>query len=136
MRKEKGKRHLKRLAIFFLCSIALPFLTVNSHHDCGYDECIHLFYKGKLGDCVESSIDLICFAIATFTFFWAIGSLIIFSKSKNAISPFIIMILVILFAVFLALIDPSKWIFVISLLPSLILITIAVHIDSKTAKTE
>lgn len=126
----------KILAIVLFCSMILPMLALNSHHDCHYDECMYIFYNDKVGVCVENAIDTACFAIAVGIWFLVYGGLFICSKNKNAISPFIIIGLVIAFVVFLAFIDPAKWIFVISLLPSFSVMIIAAYIDGKKAKTE
>lgn len=122
--------------ILFFCSMVLPMLTLKSHHNCHYDECMCVFYNDKVGVCVEKAIDTACLAIAIIWFFLVHGVLLICSKNRNAISPFIIMELIIAFVVFLAFIDPAKWIFVISLLLSFSVLKIAAYIDDKKAKTE
>lgn len=126
----------KILAIALFLSMILPILALKSHHNCDYDECMRVFYNGKVGICVENAIDTACFTIAIGTWFLVYGGLLICSKSRNAISPFIIMGLVIVFVAFMAFIDPAKWIFVISLLPPFSIMIIAAYIDDKKANTE
>lgn len=125
---------MKILGIGLLISIFLPPLALNSHHDCRYDECMYVFYNGELGVCVENAIDTACIVIIVSIYFLVYGGLIICSKNKSTISPFIILGLVIVFAAFLAFIDPAKWLFVISLLPSFAIMIIAVSIDRKDKK--
>lgn len=122
---------MKILGVGLLISMILPMLALNSHHDCHHDKCMCVFYNGELGVCVENAIDTACTVIAVSIYFLVIGGLIICSKIKSTISPFIILGLVIVFAVFLAFIDPAKWLFVISLLPSFTIMIIAVSIDRK-----
>lgn len=122
---------MKILAIILFCSMILPMLALKSHHDCHYDDCMRVSYNDKVGVCVENAIDTACFVIAVGIWFLVYGGSLICSKNKNAISPFIIMGLVITFAIFLAFIDPAKWMFAISLLPSFSIMIIVAYIDRK-----
>lgn len=66
--------------------------------------------------------------------FIVLGSAFVWSKRINAVSPFVAMFLTELFAVFLAFIDPAKWLFAGSLLIPYILVTIAYNLDNKQKK--
>ena len=97
---------------------------------------MRIFYQGKLGICVESAIDTMCLAMAVGVCFIAYGSALVWSKQKNAVSPFVIMALIELFAVYLAFVDPSKWLFAVSMLIPFIIVTIARSIDDKREMEE
>lgn len=129
--KKKRDRVTKILAIALLVSMCLPILAVNIHHDCRYDECFRIFHNDKIGMCVEKVIDNTYSVIAIVWVFSVFGGLMILQKYKNALSPFVVMGLLIAFAVSGAFIDPAKWIFVIALLPSLAIAIIAVVVDNK-----
>ena len=62
------------------------------------------------------------------------GAAMILNKDKNALSPYIVAVLVIISAITLACMDPSKWEFALSLTPSFILLIIATYIDNKKQK--
>lgn len=134
----KGKRIDKMISILFLSSLFLPIIAYSNciHHDCSNDECMRIFYRGKLGICVESAIDAMCLAMAVGVWFIAYGSAIVWSKQKNAVSPFVIMSLIELLAVYLAFVDPSKWLFAASMLIPFIIVTIARSIDNKREMEE
>lgn len=122
------------LAIMMLISICLPYFFIDSGHDCRYDDCFRIYYNGKVGICVEKAINYLYNAIGVIWQFSIFGSLMVLDKQKNAISPFVILGLLLSLSVFGAFVDCSKWRFVLSLLPSLAIITIAVVIDSKEKK--
>lgn len=128
-----GSRIDKMIAILFFLSLFLPIIAYSNskHHDCLNDECMRIFYRGKLGMCVEHSIDTICLTMAVGVWFIAYGSALVWSKQKNAVSPFVIMALIELLAVYLAFVDPSKWLFAASMLIPFIIVTIARSIDDK-----
>lgn len=134
----KGKRIDKMISILFWSSLFLPIIAYSNceHHDCKNDECMRIFYQGKLGICVESAIDTMCLAMAVGVCFIAYGSALVWSKQKNAVSPFVIMALIELFAVYLAFVDPSKWLFAVSMLIPFIIVTIARSIDDKREMEE
>lgn len=119
------------LAIILFISLYLPIFAVNKHHDCLYDDCMKIFVDGKLGICVEKTIDNMCGVIGVGMWFSIVGGLMVISKNRNAISPYIITLLLIVFAVILAFLDPSKWLFVASLLPSFIFMVVIVVMDDK-----
>lgn len=96
-----------------------------------YDECLYILYDGKLGVCIEDAIDDMLLIIAILWFFVAIGYGIIKNNKKNAISPFVIIGLLIGQSAFAAFIDPAKLGFVIALSLSATLFTICAFIDSK-----
>ncbi len=130
----KGKQIDKIISILFLLSLFLPIIAYSNceHHDCMNDECMRIFYRGKLGICLESAIDTMCMAMAVGVWFIAYGSAFIWSKQKNAVSPFVIMALIEILAVYLAFMDPSKWLFAVSMLIPFVIVTIAEAIDYKT----
>lgn len=121
----------KMISILFLSSLFLPIIAYCEHHDCMNDECMRIFYRGKLGICVESAIDTICLAMAVGVWFISYGSAIVWSKQKNAVSPFVIMALIELLAVYLAFVDHSKWLFATSMLIPFVIVTIAGSIENK-----
>ena len=100
------------------------------------DECMRIFYRGKLGICVENAIDTMCLTMTIGVWFIAYGSTIVWSKQKNTVSPFVIMALIELLAVYLAFVDPSKWLFAISMLIPFVIVTIARSIDNKREMEE
>lgn len=134
----KGRRIDKMISILFLSSLFLPIIAYSfcNHHDCMNDECMRIFYRGKLGICVESAIDTMCLAMAVGVWFITYGSAIVWSKQKNAVSPLVVMALIELFAVYLAFVDPSKWLFAISMLIPFVIVTIARSIDDKREMEE
>lgn len=134
----KASRIDKMISILFLSSLFLPIIAYSNceHHDCMNDECMRIFYRGKVGICVESAIDTMCLAMAVGVWFIAYGSAIVWSKQKNAVSPFVIMALIELFAVYLAFVDPSKWLFAISMLIPFVIVAIAERIDNKREMEE
>ena len=134
----KTRRIDKMISILFLSSLFLPIIAYSNceFHDCMNDECMRIFYRGKLGICVESAIDTMCLAMAVGVWFIAYGSAIVWSKQKNAVSPFVIMALIELFAVYLAFVDPSKWLFAISMLIPFVIVAIAERIDNKREMEE
>lgn len=129
MRKDKL---LKVLAIALFISLLFPMFTIKSNHYCDYnEECLCIYYNGKVGDCVQTSIDGLYTGIMLIWYFAIIGGAVILNKQKNAISPFVIMGLLFGLAIWGTCIDPAKWKFVIALLPSLIIFVTAVAIDRK-----
>lgn len=139
MDEKKKEFWEKFLGITTFGSLFLPILAciITRHHDCRSDECMRIFYHGRLGDCVESMIDSICAGMA-FVGVWyiVIGGAIIWSNRMDSVSPFVAMFLTELFAVFLAFIDPAKWLFAGSLLIPYILVSIAWNLDNKRKKEE
>lgn len=139
--EEKKKRFWeKAFGIASFCSLFLPVIAwkITQHHDCRYsDECMRIFYHGRLGDCVEGMIDTLCAGMAFVgVWFIVIGGAIIWSNRMDSFSPFVAMFLTELFAVFLAFIDPSKWLFAGSLLIPFALTIIAWNLDNKQNKEE
>lgn len=127
----------KILSGILLATIFLPLIALSnckSHHNCYYDECMRVFNNGKYGICVEKGIDDICLTIAILWYPIILGSCMVFQIDKNAISPFVVMALFIAMSIGLSLVDPAKWMFVFSLLPSFVLYIIVVAIDSKNQK--
>lgn len=110
-------------------SCFLPCITFKSHHDCTYDDCYRVFYHGNVGLCVEYAIDKMFHVIVVLWWFAIMGGALILSKSKNAVSPFVFMSTLILFAVFGAVIDPAKWICTMSFIVSFILFIISSVFD-------
>lgn len=86
------------------------------HHNCRYDECMRIFSNDHLGVCVEKAMDDLCLVISVSVFFVVIGSSLVWSKIKNAVSPIVVMGLIVAISVFMARIDPAKWAVVFSLL--------------------
>lgn len=121
----------KIIGIAAFASLFIPFVALNKHHDCRYDECMMIFADGRLGFCIESTIDSICIGIAVVWFMVITGGAMVVSKDKNAVTPFVVALLFVVAAIALACIDPSKWEFVISLIFSFVLCAISVYIDSR-----
>lgn len=134
----KTRRIDNMISILFLLSLFLPIIAYFNckHHDCINDECMRIFYRGKLGICVENAIDTTCLTMAIGVWFIAYGSAIVWSKQKNTVSPIVIMALIELLAVYLAFVDPSKWLFAISMLIPFVIITIARSIDNRRVMEE
>jgi hypothetical protein len=130
-----AKYNLQNLfGIAFFAFMALPIIAFNSHHDCHYDECFRIYYNDRVGGCVEKAIDDLYSVIIVVWWFSIYGAMIVWSKQKNAVSPFVIIGILIGLAVFGAFIAPAKWTFVIALLPSLAILVTAVVIDNKYTK--
>lgn len=119
----------KTLGITTFICLLLPFFAFESHHDCMYDECYKIFYNDRFGMCIEATIDEICKTICVAWFFVFIWSALVFSNDKNAISPFVVIGILIAFSFLMAFIDPAKWCFALSLLPSVVLFAIAIVVD-------
>ena len=117
--------------LLYFASIALPCFCFNSHHDCHYDKCMHIYDNEDRGMCIYDAIDTLCMAIIIGMYISIIGGILILSKDKNAISPFVVIVLFFALALFVAIVDPAKWLFCISLLPMLIGFIIAATIDSR-----
>lgn len=127
------KERLKNIfAVLFLGSTFLPIAALKTNHDCRYDECLRILSNYKLGACVQKSIDDLYFAISVIWYFVIIASCMVLYHKKVALSPYIIMATIIAFCVWGAFLDNSKWIFVVSLLPSLVLLIIANILDNKS----
>ncbi len=137
MGKDKTTRIENVLAALGYASMFLPVFFMNKHHNCHYeDECLRIWYEGKLGVCVEDAIDNLCLTISVFWWFIIIAGCLILNKYKNAISPFVVISMVLALALFIAFIDPSKWKFFIALSISATIFIIAAIYDSKTNKGE
>lgn len=116
------------LGIVFFFSMWLSCLFIEHHHDCHEDECLRIWYEGRLGICVERAIDNMCNAISFLLPFVVCGGALVLSKNRNASSPFVVMAIVLALAVCIALIDPSKWKFVIAIsVPMLILVGASIY---------
>lgn len=112
-------------------SLFLPLICLNHHHNCMHDECMYIYCNGRLGLCVEDAIDDMFLTIAILWWFAVYGGGIILNKRRNAVSPFVIMGLLIGQAVFGAFMDPGKWGFVIALSVSAMFFIISVTVDGK-----
>lgn len=119
------------LGIATFISLFLPIICLKRHHNCMHDECLYIFYNGKLGMCIEDAIDDMFLIIAILWWFVVFGSAMILKNRKNALSPVVIIGLLIGQAAFGAFIDPAKWRFVIALLLSAALFITGVFIDVK-----
>ena len=101
-------------------SIFFPIIVAANcihHHNCEYaDECMRIFSNDHLGVCVEKAMDDLCLVISVSVFFVVIGSSLVWPKIKNAVSPIVVMGLIVAISVFMARIDPAKWAVVFSLL--------------------
>lgn len=131
MNKERLTSILAKATVI---SMFFPFIGFKPHHNCMYDECFRIFYRGNLGICVQGAIDTLFCALALLWLWTTMGCVILLGKNKSTISPFVIMGLLIVLAVLGAFIHPAKWTFVIALLPSFILFIICIAIDNKDAK--
>lgn len=130
----RKKKFWSIYAIFLSITLILPILVLEKHHNCEHDDCFRIYYDDRVGMCVEKALDDMYFFIAIF---WAsvfYGSALLLSKTPNYICPFVIILLILLLSIYGALIDPSKWLFVISLFPSTILFGVAVWLDRKQSK--
>ncbi len=110
----------KALGIGTVVSMYMPILFLsNNGHDCEYDDCMMIFYRDELGCCIEKSINDLCLFLAIM---WNVaigGGALVLSKSKNAISPFVFIVVLLAISAFAALLDPSKWkFFFVSLCPA------------------
>lgn len=125
----------KILAILTYASLFLPTISINSHHDCKYDDCFRIFFNGRLGICVEDAIDSLFVSIAVLWWFIIIGGSLVLSKNIHSSTPFVVIGLFIALAVLGALLDPAKWRFVIFLLLSAGLFAASVICDTKNQQT-
>lgn len=130
---KKSTRTEKILGFLCYTSMLLPFIFLNKHHSCNdSDECFMVWHDGELGVCVERAIDEACMTIAFLWCFIMFCSVLVLGKNKNNISPFVVIVIVFAFALFLAFIDPSKWKFTIALFVSMASFVIAAIYDKKT----
>jgi uncharacterized membrane protein YjjP (DUF1212 family) len=74
--------------------------------------------------CVREAIDELYWVIAFVWMFVIYGSCMILYHKKNALSPFVIIGMIIALSIWGAFVDPSKWKFVLALIPSVVLIII------------
>lgn len=131
---KKKDKLVNILGAAVILSLLLPVIGLRFHHDCRYDECFRIFYKGRLGICVENAVDKMFRFLAVLWYCVIMGSALVLSKNRDATSPWIIIGVIIALAVFGAFIDPAKWLFVIALLPSLTLFMALVAVDSRNTK--
>lgn len=89
-----------------------------------------IYYHDELGCCVEKSINDLCLFLAVLWNFAIVGGALELSKSKNSISPFIFIGVLLAVSVFAALLDPSKWKFFSASLCPAIMFTISAIYDS------
>lgn len=125
----KNKLH-KVLGIALWVTQVLPCFFGTYRHDCKYDECNYVLSDFKCGMCVEKAIDGLYLTVAILWMFIIVGSCMVLSKT-NALSPFVVMAMVIGISIWGALVDPSRWYFVLSLLPSAVLLVVANVVDKK-----
>jgi len=130
--KSKGLIE-KILAIGLYVSMLLPLLAGKPSHNCMTDECFRIVSGFKCGMCVEKAIDNLYMTIAVLWFVIIVFSCIVFSK-WNSLSPFVVIGLIIAVSIWGAFVDPSKWMFVIALIPSVVILIIAVALDNRKRK--
>lgn len=130
---NKKKLWINRILVFlFFASIFVPISIcgncINHHYCDGYDDdCMMIYYEGELGTCVYKAMDDICIIIVCILFFVMVGSAYVWEKRKEALSPFVVMGIIVLIAFQVADIDPSKWMFAISMIfPFVVMILIFV----------
>lgn len=135
---QTNKKRIENIvALLLFATPFLPVFSINNHHDCRteIDECLHLHYFHKhdfvYGDCVIEAVDKLYFAIAILWYMVIYGSCIVFYHNTNTISPYVVIALIIAVSVWGTFIDPAKWMFVVSLLPSLFLLIMAHILDKK-----
>lgn len=126
----------KILAVLTYASLFLPIISINSHHDCKYDDCFRIFFNGRLGICVEDAIDSLFSTMAVLWWFVITGGSLVISKNIHSSTPFVVIGLFIALAVFGALLDPAKWRFVIFLLLSAGLFAVSVIFDTKNQQSQ
>jgi hypothetical protein len=127
----KREQLIKALGISCFLSLFLPYTTLSIRHNCTYDKCLLIYRAGDIGECVEKSIDNLYLIISILWFITIMGGAMILQKNKNAISPFVFMVALIGASAYGASMDPSKWSFVISLLPSFVIVIILAAIDNR-----
>lgn len=123
------------LGILTYASLFLPIISINSHHDCKYDDCFRIFFNGRLGICVENAINSLFGTMAVLWWFIIMGGSLVLSKNVHSLTPFVFIGLFIALAVLGALLDPAKWRFVIFLLLSAGLFSALVIFDSKNQQS-
>lgn len=107
-----------------------PMILLNQHHNCyASDECHHIMHNGEMGICVENAIDDMFLFLVIFWYMVAVGSAIVLSKFKNAISPFVLIGCLAVLAIWGAFVDPAKWGCVIALLISICLFVVVCIVD-------
>ncbi len=127
------ERTEKVLAWCTFASLFLPMLCYhNNGHDCMWDECMKIFYEGDLGCCVLRFTNDACMVLAVAWFFVIEGGAIIVSRSRaGSLSVFVFIAVLLAFSVFLAMLDPSKWLFAIASLVPAGMFTVCVWLDGR-----
>lgn len=121
----------KILGIATYISLFVPVAMFEKHHNCDYDVCLIIHTSGGAGACIERTIDTVCGGLIVVWFIVINIGAIVLNKCNNAISPFVVAALIIIIAIVLACMDPSKWKFALSLIPSFVLLIICTCIDCK-----
>lgn len=133
--KLKDRKMEKVLGIATYISMFTPFLFLsNNGHKCEYDDCMMIFYDDKFGCCIQKGINDLCLLLATMWSFAVVGGALVLSKNKSAISPFLFIGVLLAISVFAALLDPSKWHFVLaSSIPTVMFTSCAIFDIKKTS---
>lgn len=125
IQRMKGKRIEKILGLCTFLSLYVPILFYRKNgHDCRYDECMMIFYKGRLGCCIQDSLNDFCLFLAVAWWF-------VISKCKNETSPFVVSAIMFACCVLCAILDPSKWSFAIASLAPVTLFVVCAIFDNK-----
>ncbi len=118
----------------FLPTVSLA--VYKSQHDCNYDECMRIFYNGRFGACIEDAINNVSLAITILWYPVIIVSSSVLQNNKNAIFPFFVMALAIVLSIGISLVDPAKWPFVLYLVVSFVIFSIAVACNNKNVNSD
>lgn len=132
MQRMEGKRIEKILGLCTFLSLYAPILFYRKNeHDCRYDECMMIFYKGRLGCCIQDSLNDFCLFLAVAWWFVIVGGALVISKCKNETSPFVVSAIMLACCVLCAILDPSKWPFAIASLAPVTLFVVCAIFDNK-----
>lgn len=118
----------KALGIAAFASLFLPLFFFRKSHNCHYDDCIRIFYDGDLGLCIKNAIDNACLVLSIIWFVLMIGGVMV--KELQYIKT----AMAFLFGIFLAFLDPGKWMFVISFIPSMIMFAVCNELDKRNKR--
>lgn len=122
------------------CTFASLFLPIlcyrNNGHNCMWDECMKIFYEGDLGCCVLKFANDACMVLAVAWWFAIVEGAIIVTHSKTVpLSVFVFIAVLLACGVFLAMLDPSKWLFAIASLVPAVQFTVCVWFDDRKKRS-
>lgn len=133
VRKEKIANVLA--GSLFLSFFVMFFCLKHNGHECEYDECMRIWYRGNLGICVEKAIDDLCSYLPCIWYMAVIGSAVVMNaigrnkRNDISMSVFLFLAAILAVSVFAALLDPSKWGLFFAMLGSAVIFIAIVALD-------